>query len=391
MSLPLLAASILAVACIAAAVLLFLARMLRRVAFDIRTEPYPLDLDVAAVGDGAITLRANGRTRKPTRRDWGQNGVFGLETATAFHTIGPLQRVTANEMTFAHTPGRGTIAPGDAARLEMFVYEGDPQSAHGIPFEEVTVHGPLGPMPAWQTPGDHDTWAILTHGKGSSRMEGLRILPTLRAAGFPTLTITYRNDFEAPRCHTHFYSYGRHEWEDLEAAVRYARANGARRVLLIGWSMGGAISLSFMLRSAEASAVCGLVLDAPVLHFAETVAHGARILGLPTAILPASNRVASLRYKVHWGELDYLARAHEIALPILLFHGDDDRTVPISTSDALAQAFPGHVTYERFADTGHCLAWNVDPARYESALAAFLTEIHPLQIQEAVSQQTMNR
>ena len=60
--------------------------------------------------------------------------------------------------------------------------------------------------------------------------------------------------------------------------------------------------------------------------------------------------------------------------PVLLIHGDDDRTVPISTSDALAHAFPGHVSYERFANTGHCLAWNVDRTRYEAALARFLAE-----------------
>ncbi len=62
-------------------------------------------------------------------------------------------------------------------------------------------------------------------------------------------------------------------------------------------------------------------------------------------------------------------------MPILLFHGDEDPTVPVATSDALAEARPDIVTYERAAGVGHVRSWNGDPAAYEASVRGFLERV----------------
>ena len=61
--------------------------------------------------------------------------------------------------------------------------------------------------------------------------------------------------------------------------------------------------------------------------------------------------------------------------PILLFHGDADRTVPVATSDRLAEVLPHLVTYVRIPGAGHVQGWNVDRERYVAAVRTFLTRV----------------
>jgi pimeloyl-ACP methyl ester carboxylesterase len=230
-------------------------------------------------------------------------------------------------------------------------------------------------MPAWFVPGELDTWAICVHGKGANRRETLRSLAVLQRAGLPCLAVTYRNDIECARDNDGFYAYGRSEWEDLEAAARYALSNGAERLIICGYSMGGAITMSFMARSALAGRVAGLILDAPMLHFERTVQHGAARLGVPLRLLAVSNRIVSARYGLDWGELDYLTNVQHLGVPVLLFHGEADPTIPVALSDELADRLGGQVTYVRVPEAGHVRAWNLAPERYEAALSEFLQAV----------------
>ncbi|MEN8114810.1 MAG: alpha/beta hydrolase, partial [Actinomycetota bacterium] len=72
-----------------------------------------------------------------------------------------------------------------------------------------------------------------------------------------------------------------------------------------------------------------------------------------------------------WDDLDYIDRAEGLAVPILVFHGTDDDSVPIELSRRLAETRPDLVTK---VETGaaHVLSWNVDPAAYEQHIAEFL-------------------
>lgn len=104
---------------------------------------------------------------------------------------------------------------------------------------------------------------IFVHGHGTDRGEGLRILPTIVEQGFPSLVMTYRNDAEAPESPDGLYHLGQTEWRDLEAAADYALAHGAEDLILVGYSMGGAITCTFLRESVRADRVRGAILDAP--------------------------------------------------------------------------------------------------------------------------------
>jgi uncharacterized protein len=122
---------------------------------------------------------------------------------------------------------------------------------------------------------------VLVHGWRAGRTEPLRLLGPVLDAGMPALVIGYRNDEGAPADPSGFYRFGATEWRDLDSAVGYALAHGARDVVLFGVSMGGGVAAAFLENSAHAAAVSGLVLDAPLLDFQRTVDHGAAQRELP--------------------------------------------------------------------------------------------------------------
>ena len=117
-----------------------------------------------------------------------------------------------------------------------------------------------------------------------------------------------------------------------------------------------------------------------MLDFAAAVDHGAESRSLPVIGLPIPDTLtatakwfAGARFDVPWGDLDYLERVSELAVPILLFHGVDDDIVPVKTSDELAEVRSDLVTYVRVDDAPHIGSWNLDPDRYEAEIASFLS------------------
>jgi pimeloyl-ACP methyl ester carboxylesterase len=191
------------------------------------------------------------------------------------------------------------------------------------------------------------------------------------------LLVNYRNDEDAPQTPDSRYGYGFDEWQDVAAAMDYAQAQGARRFVLAGNSMGGAIVMALLQQPRYAALVSGVVLDAPVLDLEATIDFHGKRRNLPSPITWSAKRVAALRYDIDWPRLDFLRQANRLSVPILLFHGTDDTTVPVSTSDALARQRPDIVTYKRLEGVAHVRSWNHDPAAYEQALREFLAKVSP--------------
>ena len=323
------------------------------------------DLEVLAVGDGEVSLPRSEETERP--------GIWGLEWETGYARVGPVAASTAQEVTRSLLEVAGELRPGRLVSMDPLVYESDPADA-GVEYENVIVEGPLGNYPAWRTEGEDDTWVVLVHGGGSSRRQALRVLPALAAEGFPTLTITYRNDPGAPHGGGRS-GLGNPEWEDLQAAVEYALDEGAADVVLMGYGVGGTIAAVFLHESTEAESVKGLVLDAPLLDVGAVVDADARAHNVPGLIVGWAKGLATLRFGVDWGTLNQPDRADEFTVPILLFHGSADAEAPVEVSDRFAELVPNLVRYVRTEGAGHAESWNIDPAGYEAALAAFLGEV----------------
>lgn len=259
----------------------------------------------------------------------------------------------------------------------------------GVPFDEVQIATPLGDAPAWlvhaATPNT-TRWMIGVHGRGVRRQEALRGIIPFRAAGFASLIVSYRNDGDAPRSDDYRYALGDREWLDIEASMRYAIAQGAEELVLMGWSMGGATVLQALTRSTLADRVIGIVLESPVVDWIATLNFQVELRKLPTAI-----RIGVLTlFKHEWGgiftglaepldleRMDFVSRAQELNLPVLILHSDDDGFVPSTASRALAIARPDIVSYEEFKVARHTKLWNYDREKWGGAISRWIAALPP--------------
>jgi uncharacterized protein len=329
---------------------------------------WPTDATVEGLAPGRVVLSRSADTLRP--------GVYGLLWQGGHAIAGEVVRSDADSVTRRLRAVRGYyLRPGMKVALDTDVYAGNPRQALGLPFEDVSIPGELGPMPAWLIPARSRTWAIVVHGVNGDQQAGLRIAPALHRAGLPSLLIAYREDLGAPPSPDGFHHMGLTEWRDLQAAARYALAHGARRLVLVGYSMGGAIVAQFMERSPLAPRVAGLVLDAPVLDWRATLEFHAEEMGLPGFLATPVEWAIGARIDANWSSLDAIDHPEDFQLPVLLFHGTEDSIVPIATSDEFAAELPRRVTYYRVPRAEHTESWNVDPRLYERRLGSFLRRI----------------
>lgn len=342
---------------------------LEKGAFIVEHVPEKFPITVSAAGNGTVTLRLPEGTAPED-----SPGTMGIAWPAGSSMVGPIISTDGQE-TVRTLVGVASPEVGEMIHFDKFVFPEDPKIAHGIEFAEVSFPAPLGSLGAWFVDGEANTWAIFVHGMGSTRREALRMLPVMVQAGLPALIVDYRNDAGAPADPSAYYQYGLTEWEDLEGAVRYAINGGADDVLLVGYSMGGAIVVNFLLQSDLAHEVFALVLDSPMLDFSATVDLGARNRGIPGSVTAVAKVIAGWRLGVDWSALDYMNRADDIDVPILLFHSETDRRVPVSISDELAEVRPDIVTYERYETGAHVGGWNVDRMRYEQAVRRFVSGV----------------
>ncbi|RAN73355.1 lipase [Bacillus sp. SRB_336] len=253
----------------------------------------------------------------------------------------------------------------------------------GLDYEDVTIELPDGPAPAWlvRAPNALPTWAIMVHGRGATRSEGLRAVPAAHRLGMNALLISYRNDGEAPYAADRRYGLGLTEWRDAEAAIDYAVSHGAKDVVLFGYSMGGAISLQAADLARNRRHVLAMVLDGPVIDWVNVLAHQAQLNRIPDYVgrygqlmlsHPLGRRITGLAAPVDLKSMDWVSRAVELRTPTLVLHSIDDDFVPYEPTAELARRNPEMVTFEPFSKARHTKEWNIDPERWERAVETWL-------------------
>ena len=246
-----------------------------------------------------------------------------------------------------------------------------------------------GTAPAWLIRADPvpeteaGVWAIMVHGRGATRQEGLRAIRTASGLGMSSLLISYRNDGLAPSAMDGRYGLGSTEWRDVEAAIAFALGQGAREVVLFGWSMGGAICLQTADLSRYRHLIRALVLDAPVISWVNVLAHHAELNRIPSSVgrygqvmlgHRLGRRLTGLAAPVDFKAMDWISRAVELRTPTLILHSVDDEYVPYGPSASLAEKNPEMVTFEPFSTARHTKEWNLDPERWEGLVAAWLRQ-----------------
>jgi alpha-beta hydrolase superfamily lysophospholipase len=333
-----------------------------------------VDLDA-----GIIVLSSNADSRLPGEYS------FWFTRDTGHARLGEI--IASDERTVTRSilgVDMGDLSTATRGRLSGWFHL-DP-AGFGQVAQDVEVDTPLGPAPAWLVPAARPTkrWVINVHGRAVRRAETLRAMEPFRDAGYTSLIVSYRNDGEAPRSDDYRYALGDREWEDVEAGMQYAIDHGAEELVLMGWSMGGATVLQALTRSPLGAKVTGVVLESPVVDWIATLDFQVAMRRLPAAV-----RWGVLQlFRYRWGgvftglaepldldRLDFVRRARELSVPILILHSDDDGFVPSTASRALAVARPDIVTYVPFEIARHTKLWNYDRVKWEGAIRDWLAKL----------------
>ena len=349
---------------------------LRADGFDVKPHEREYRATIAAVGPDTVSISQG----DPDDGELFNEGLFGLVWDGGYGTVEDIVERSDTEVTRSFILLEGE-PPQVATRVDIdpWVYPDDFATALDLDIQDVEYQSPLGPMDAVLIPGSSSTWAILVHGKNAHPRETMRLGAQLSDEGYPVLAITHRNDDDQPADSSGIHKYGVTEWEDLEGAVDYALDQGAERLILGGLSTGGAIVLSFLEKSDRTGPVVGVILDGPNIDFGATVNHVAARRKLPFIGLPVpssltwvAKTIGSLRFGVDWSDIDYISRADQLDVPVLVLHGVEDPTVPIETSRELAALRPDLVTLVEFEGAKHIESWNIDQERYREAVTAFV-------------------
>ncbi len=306
-------------------------------------------------------------------------GVYGLASEDGRHAA--VGRVLDSEAHRADTVvrellgGADEFKPGTQAQLTPQVYAGTPRTARGLDYEDVEITGLPGALPAWFVPAARATWVIAAHGLGTTREHSLVLMDFLHRQQFPVLALSYRGDPGAPAAEGALSRFGADEWQDLEAAVRWAVGHGARRLVLLGWSTGASMALRVAARSEHRDRIAGLVLDSPVLSWQYALEGLARARRTPGFVLPLAVRAAEGRAGLPKERVDRAADPHALRVPVFLAQSEDDALAPAPLARAFARSRPDLVVTHTVDKAQHSAVWNRDPVSYEESLRRFLTPL----------------
>ncbi|MCC9308300.1 prolyl oligopeptidase family serine peptidase [Kitasatospora sp. RB6PN24] len=308
--------------------------------------------------------------------DSGRRGIYAVDWPGGHAVVGDVLATGAQTVVRRVERSAGS-PPADGTEVELSyrVLRGDPGSACGLDYMDVVVDGELGGLPAWYVPGVRGTWVILVHGPLSDRRQALPVLPVLHRLRLPALVVSYRGDQGAPASPDGLGHFGETEWQDVEAAIRFAKDAGAGRIVLYGWSVGATTVLQTAARSDHRDDLAALVLDSPVLEAAATVREVAAMAGAGTVAGRLGAWAVQGRTGIDLAGLARIADGTDLASPTLLLAASEDGVAPLRDAERLAERRSDLVSLHAFPGAGHAGLWNADPARYEELLRRFLTPI----------------
>jgi pimeloyl-ACP methyl ester carboxylesterase len=336
--------------------------------------------------------------RLPITDDTVRPGEYGLWHDGPGHTtVGPVLEVDEAAGFVRRAVVRTTGAVSSRVRWSGHVHPNP--AAMDVDWSEVSLPTPVGPAPAWVVrpgpagaaspdrvagpgagpdPAAVRTWAVHVHGIRTTRVTALRTVPAALELGWTSIVPSFRGDGEAP-WEGRASHLGAREWVDVEAALDHAVANGAERLVVVGWSMGATITHELLARSAHRDRLAGVVLVAPALDWSVTVRSQARRAGLPGPVVgaalgamatPVLCRLVGLRSPVDVRALSWLRAPRELP-PTLLIHSAGDTTVPFSASQEFADAHPGTVTLAVSEPAEHAWERNVDAVWFDRTITTW--------------------
>lgn len=330
-------------------------------------------------GDGRMIVSL--RRTRATRRQ----GIYSLFWEGGSAQIGPIIAQDAHRVDREVVKGPSPL--GGAHVGMSWSYGADPKDSAGLNFSEMIVNTERGPAPAWYIPADSDgtsvvpanTWVITVHGSNADRRQFLRFIPELHNCGLSVLDITYRNDVGAPKSADNLMHLGLTEWRDLDQAVGAAEGMGAKHIILFGGSMGGAIVLQYLTKSAHADRIAGVLLEAPMLSVPAMTDYIGKEHRMPGLLTDLATWVIDARLNEDVSKIDVLRFPPKAHPQTLLLQGLDDEIMPHELAREVAikgREIGWAIRYVEFPGADHGGVWNSDPVRVEAQIRTFLQEMN---------------
>lgn len=232
-------------------------------------------------------------------------------------------------------------------------------------------------MTAASSPSGGKT-VILSHGYGTNREESwvpmYDIAALLHGLDYNVLMFDYGYADSRNRAPA---TGGVNESEQLLGALKFAREQGSREVVVWGFSMGAGTALQAALRT---DLIDGMILDSAFIPDADSIYYNIRryaslpkrlSLELIRAIIPmfAGTRLEQIPSAE--------AQSTAFAYPVLVIHGSADDKAPASISEnvAAAQTNPLSQLWS-VPDAIHEMIFRTHPEEYVRRTTGFLQTIH---------------
>ena len=214
---------------------------------------------------------------------------------------------------------------------------------------------------------------IQFHGyKGTGRKSMGGFLKSAKENGFNCIVVDHRSHGKSEG---HIVSFGIRERKDVKSWVNKAIElfGEDSEILLRGISMGGAtvlMSLDMNLPNNVKGVISDCPFSAPIDELLKTALESKTKLPSPIAKLMLIMAAAI------WGHFNVLESSAVTAVkktnvPILLFHGNDDRFVPWEFSEKIAKANP-NIKFVTIDGAGHGLCAYKNPTLYKTEVDEFI-------------------
>jgi len=240
----------------------------------------------------------------------------------------------------------------------------------GLEFEEVNFAAADGlALRGWWVPcpGAERT-IIQLHGQGGSMDPDIQYLPAWHAAGFNVLMFDFRAH---GRSAGNFSTVGYLERQDVQGAVRFVLTKGFQRIGLLGFSMGGSVS---MLSAPICPEVMAVVSDGGPTRLTTGLRewcaerHIPRPIGVFLAGLVLCG--VALRLGVNIFRYEPVLWVGQMApRPILFIHGEHDQYCP-DFDELWAAAQPIKEIW-RVSEAGHVSASQQFPEEHRRRVIEF--------------------
>jgi pimeloyl-ACP methyl ester carboxylesterase len=87
--------------------------------------------------------------------------------------------------------------------------------------------------------------------------------------------------------------------------------------------------------------------------------------------------ITGLEAPLDFQALDFLARADEFSVPVLVIHNEGDRSTPFAISREFVSRRPELATLLTFPSAEHTQEWNSDPDGWDAAVEGWFRKVPP--------------